>query len=187
MRSGAVSGIPNIEASNQGDPISRLIAIALMLVGVLVVFNRRYELAPTFVRTGGSSLSFMFISLLRLCGQSLLEFPLRYIGLLRLLIRHSLWQAKRISIEQLNICFGDMPPYALFFPLTLSGPIGIVGYVIGVHGDHFMAGILSHKTILGSCARIRLSSLHYGALRRHGQPLIMSMACSSAINSYLLY
>ena len=162
--SGAIASV-SIEASIEGDPITRLIAIALILAGILVLILRRDRIAA-FLRANKGILIFYAYVLLSIAWSDSPGISFRrYIRLCGALIMAFIVVSEKDQHGGFEHVFRRYAAICLALSFFYIRTDRSIGYVIGVHGDHFMAGILGHKNDLGTLCMFSFIFFLWRAMR----------------------
>lgn len=158
-------GVPSIERALEGNPTSRLIFLTLILAAAVVLFKRRNALAA-FVRANRGIYILYAYMLLSISWAAYPDVALkRYIKMIGCLFMAFLIASEPDHRKALEHVFRRYIAVCLALSLFFVKTDRSIGYMISVHGDHFMAGIANHKNDLGILAVYSLVFLVMRALR----------------------
>lgn len=158
-------GVPSIERAIEGNPTSRMIFLVLILAAVIVLIKRRAALAACIRANRGIYLLYAYM-LLSITWTSFPEVAFkRYIKMLGCLFMAFLVASEKDHQKALEHIFRRYIVVCLALSLFYVKTDRSIGYMISVHGDHFMAGIANHKNDLGILAVYSLVFLVMRALR----------------------
>jgi exopolysaccharide production protein ExoQ len=159
-------GVPSIERSLEGNPISRLIFLILILAAGIVLVRRRNALAG-FVRANWGIYILYAYMLLSVVWSIYPEVSIkRYIKMCGCLMMALLVASEEEPHRALEHVFRRYVAVCLALSLFYVKTDRSIGYMISVHGDHFMAGIANHKNDLGILGVYALIFLFIRALRK---------------------
>ena len=157
--------MPSIEAATAGDPVARGVYILLIIFGMLIYFNRRGNLSD-FIRANQALLILYAYVLLTITWSDLPWISLkRYVNICGSLLMAFIVVSEEDHHKALEHIFRRYAAIGLALSLFYVKTNRSIGYVIGVHGEHFMAGIASHKNELGILCMFSLVLLIWRALR----------------------
>ncbi|MCG7851182.1 MAG: O-antigen ligase family protein [Methanosarcinaceae archaeon] len=160
-----VSGVPSIEGSSGGNPISRMISISLILLGIVVIFKRKSTFSALVRANRGIFILYAYV-LLTIVWSDYPEVSLkRYIRICGSLLIAIIVASEEDHHKALEHVFRRYVVICLTLSLFFIKTDRSIGYVIGVHGEHFMAGIASHKNELGVLCMVSLVFLFWRTIR----------------------
>lgn len=158
-------GVPSIERSLEGNPISRMIFLVLILAAGVVLVRRRKVLSA-FIRANRGIYILYAYMLLSVAWSIYPEVSLkRYIKMCGCLMMAFLVASEEDPNKALEHVFRRYIAACLALSLFYVKTDRSIGYMISVHGDHFMAGIANHKNDLGILGVYALIFLAIRAIR----------------------
>ena len=178
-------GVPSIEKAMEGNPTSRMIFIVLIAAAVVVLFKRRAALL-TFVRANRGILILYAYMLLSVAWSIYPGISFRrYIKMIGFLLMAILVASEEDHHKALEHVFRRYIAVCLMLSFFFIRTNRSIGYMISVHGDHFMAGIANHKNDLGILCVYSLIFLLMRAIRLWPSINYLDMALF-LVNAYLL-
>lgn len=163
---GNLSGVPSIEASVAGDPVARAVYIILLLFGGSIFYRRRDRFSEFFQANRAVFILYAYVLLTILwSGSPWVSFK-RYINIGGSLLMAFIVASEGDHHKALEHLFRRYATICVTLSLFYVRTNRSIGYVIGVHGEHFMAGIASHKNELGILCMFSLIFLFWRAMRQ---------------------
>jgi exopolysaccharide production protein ExoQ len=158
-------GIPSIEKSLEGNPTFRMIYSLLILAAIVALFGRRNALSAFWRANRGIYILYAYM-LLTLLWTPYPEVSIkRFIKMGGCLLMAFLVASEEDHHRAIEHVFRRYIAVCLTLSLFFVKTDRSIGYVISVHGDHFMAGIANHKNDLGILCVYSLIFLFMRALR----------------------
>ena len=178
-------GVPSIEKAMEGNPASRMIFIVLIAAAVVVLFKRRSALSA-FLRANRGILILYAYMLLSVAWSLYPGISFRrYIKMVGFLLMAILVASEEDHHKALEHVFRRYIAVCLMLSFFFIRTNRSIGYMISVHGDHFMAGIANHKNDLGILCVYSLIFLLWRAMRLWPSINYLDMALF-LVNAYLL-
>ena len=178
-------GVPSIEKAMEGNPASRMIFIVLIAAAVVVLFKRRSALSA-FLRANRGILILYAYMLLSVAWSLYPGISFRrYIKMVGFLLMAILVASEEDHHKALEHVFRRYVAVCLMLSFFFIRTNRSIGYMISVHGDHFMAGIANHKNDLGILCVYSLIFLLMRAIRLWPSINYLDMALF-LVNAYLL-
>lgn len=154
-----------LSASVEGNPIGRMISLVLLLVGIVIMLNRKKAFVEIF-RANRGIMIFYAYALLSIAWS---EYPVvslkKFIRICGSLLIAFIVTSEEDHHEALEHVFRRYAAICLTLSMFFIRTDRSIGYIIGVHGEHFMAGIASHKNELGILSAFSFVFLLWRALR----------------------
>jgi exopolysaccharide production protein ExoQ len=158
-------GVPSIERALEGNPTSRMIFLVLIMAAGIVLIKKRKALSA-FIRANRGIYILYAYTLLSVAWSVYPDVSMkRYIKMCGCLFMAFLVASEEDQGKALEHVFRRYIAVCLALSLFFVKTDRSIGYMISVHGDHFMAGIANHKNDLGILAVYSLIFLVMRAIK----------------------
>ena len=162
---GGGAGVPSIEETISGNPVLRAVSTTLIAVGIILVLKKKNELKGLLRANRGILILYAYMLISIVWSDYPMVSIKRLIRLGGALLMAFIVASEDDHHKAFEHIFRRYAAIGLAFSIYFIKTNRAIGYAIGVHGEHFMAGIANHKNDLGILCLFALIFLSWRALR----------------------